>query len=77
MYNYDQWLYNPNYINQQMYYQQQAEIQRAHEANQQIEIFKAQKALNDFLDAVKNVDGNHQQELYFVCLAEIAKRNGW
>ena len=38
---------------------------------------KSAPALKDFLDAVQNVDNNHQEQLFMVCFGEIAKRNQW
>lgn len=45
--------------------------------DQQKEILKAHKALNDFLDAVQKVDNHHQEQLFMVCFGEIARRNQW
>lgn len=52
MRNFNEWLYNPNYINPQAYHDQQIRITQEYERDQQKEISNAHKALNDFLDAV-------------------------
>lgn len=77
MKNFNEWLYNPNYINAQAYHDQQIQIMQEYEQNQQKEIIKAHKALKDFLDAIQKVDNIHQEQLFMVCFGEIAKRNHW
>lgn len=77
MNNYNEWVYNPNYINLQAYRSQQNRIMQEYECNQHKEIYNAHKALSDFLDAIQKVDINHQEELFMVCFGEIAKRNQW
>lgn len=77
MTSFNEWLYNPSYINAQAYRNQQIQIMQEYEQNQQTEILKAHKALSDFLDAVQKVDNKHQEELFMVCFGEIAKRNQW
>ena len=77
MKNFNEWLYNPNYINAQTYRDQQIQIMQEYEQTQQKEIIKAHKALMDFLDAAQKVDNNHQEKLFMVCFGEIAKRNQW
>ena len=75
--NFNEWLYNPNYINPQAYHDQQIRITQEYERDQQKEILNAHKALNDFLDAVQKVDNQHQEQLFMVCFGEIARRNQW
>ncbi len=77
MRSFNEWLYNPNYINPQAYRDQQIRIVQEYERDQQKEILNAHKALSDFLDAVQKVDSNHQEQLFMVCFGEIAKRNQW
>lgn len=77
MKNFNDWLYNPYYINAQAYQNQQIRIMQEYERDQQKEIANAHKALQDFLDTVQKVDSNHQEQLFMVCFGEIAKRNRW
>lgn len=77
MKDFNEWLYNPNYINAQAYQNQQIRIMQEYEREQQQEILNAHKALQDFLDAMQKVDNNHQEQLFMVCFGEIAKRNRW
>ena len=49
------WFYNPNFVNQQNYWQHQNEIMQ-YQLNQQKETLNAYKAMRDFLDAVEKLD---------------------
>ena len=70
------WAYNPQYINQQAYFQYQAQIQ-AYEQQQNIEVIKTANKFKEYLDAAQKVDDNHKQELFFACLAVIADKMNW
>ena len=70
------WYYNPNFVNQQNYWQHQNQIMQ-YQLNQQKEVMIAQKAMNDFLDAVQKLDPQHRDELGWLFVGEIAKRCNW
>lgn len=74
-YNID-WYYNPICFNQQSYDYYQAQMQ-AYQYNQNQAILKASNAFSDFIDAVNNIDGNHQFELMLSCLAVFGRKMGW
>lgn len=74
--NFSNWSYNPEYFNQQAYYQYQAQIQ-AYEQQQNIEVIKTVNKFKEYLDAAQKVDDNHKQELFFACLAVIADKMNW
>lgn len=69
-------MFNPQYVNPNNYYQQQARImQYNHEQN--CEVLKATNAMRDLCHAVKKMDDAHQQEAFLKCLAVMAEESGW
>lgn len=70
------WAYNPEYINQQVYMQYQAQIQ-AYEQQQSYEVANTVHKFKEYLDSAKKVDDNHAEELYFACLAVLANELRW
>lgn len=76
---YYQNLFNANYINEQQYNEllkQKAliEQQEKFEKEQQIEISKMLKALNDFFDASQKIAPQYQNQSFNLCILEIYKR---
>lgn len=69
-------IFNQQYVSPTNYAQLQAEIARYQNA-QSNEVIKAIKAIHDLCEAVKNMDGEHQQQAADLCLAEIAREFMW
>ena len=57
-----------------MSYQSQMQ---AYQNNQTQQILNAAKAFGDYIDAVRQVDDNHQFELFLACLAVFGAKMGW
>ena len=62
-------MFNPNYFNEQMYAQMQAQ---QYEQTQQKEVCNALKSYKDFLSAMSKLDKNHIQDVFRGCLYEIS-----
>lgn len=81
--NYQNNWYNAAYFNQQNYINYQMQIQayqaqmQAYQNYQNQQIFNAAKALGDYMDAAKQVDNDHQFELFLACLAVFGAKMGW
>ena len=73
--NYQNTWYNANYFNQQNYVSYQSQMQ-AYQNNQTQQILNAAKAFGDYIDAVRQVDNNHQFELFLACLAVFGTKMG-
>ena len=69
-------MFNQAYVNQTYYNQNQAQVQR-YQQEQTCEVLKAQKAFRDLCEAVKKMDAQHQEQAFFLCLAEAACQFGW
>ena len=41
------------------------------------EVINAVKAMHDLCEAVKKLDGQHQQTAFYACLAQMAKEMNW
>lgn len=54
----------------------QAQMQ-AYQNNQNQQIFNAARHFGDYIDAVKQVDSNHQFELFLACLSVFGIKMGW
>ena len=65
--------YNPAYINPIYYQQMKNTIQQ----DQNERVMKAVHAFCDMLDQVDGMDPQHQEHLFGLCLAEMARRNRW
>ena len=68
-------MFNPQYVNQEYYYQILQHEQ--YEYVQNCEIRKAVKAMHDLCEAMKNIDDSHQQEAFDACLLELALQLNW
>lgn len=69
-------MFNPQYVNPVYYNQVQAQIAQ-YNFKQNTEQAKALKAFRDMCEAVKNLDDQHQQELFVSCLGVMAREFGW
>lgn len=75
---FNEMMFNPQYVNQNYYNQIQAQIQQYQYENQQnFEIGKVLNAVNDLCKSMKNLDEQHQQQAFFLCLGVMAKEFGW
>ncbi len=72
--NFNEMMFNPNYVSE-AYYRQIAA--RQYDAHQNSEVFKAERAMRDLCEAVKNLDSNHQRIAFEACLGVIAAEYGW
>lgn len=73
MYFYDRF-YNPQYVNPTYFTKQQEVFQPV---KQDEEILKVAKAMRDLCRAVKNMDEQHQEQAFAMCLNVIAQEYGW
>mgnify|MGYP004665021545 CR=1 FL=1 len=69
-------MFNSQYVNPYYYSQQQSLIQQ-YDFQQNSEVMKAARAVSDLFKAVKKMDGAHQQEAFYACLAVFAREYGW
>lgn len=69
-------MFNPNYVNQQYYLQNLALVQQ-HQMKQVQEVQKVVNAVRDICKAMKELDAQHQQQAFYLCLAEMANQLGW
>lgn len=67
-------MFNPNYINEDNYHQMQSE---KYAIDQDEKVTKVVHSFSDMLDQVNGMDMEHQQQAFLLCLAEVARRNGW
>ena len=75
MYFYNQ-MFNQTYVTPSYYYQNQARIQQ-YQFEQNCEVTKAVNAVRDLCEAIKKMDDQHQEQAFYLCLAEMAKQNDW
>ena len=81
--NYQNMWYNSDCFNQQNYVDYQMQMQvyqtqmQAYQNYQNQQIYNAAKAFGDYIDAVKQVDSNHQFELFLACLSVFGTKMGW
>ena len=73
---FNQQMFNPNTVNPQ-YYQSIRNQIMTYEANQNLEVTKAVKAIHDLYEAVKKMDEPHQKEAFFLCLGQMAADMNW
>lgn len=67
-------MFNPNFINEDYYRKMKAQN---YDDDQNERVMKVVNSCNDMLDQVSGMDEKHQQLAFWLCLAEIARRNGW
>ena len=73
---FNQQMFNPNTVNPQ-YYQSIRNQIMTYEANQNLEVTKAVKAIHDLCEAVKKMDEPHQQAAFGLCLQQMAVEFHW
>ena len=74
--NFNNQMFNPQYVNKQYYNSVREEIAKyTYEQNK--EVANAVKAIHDLCEAVKKLDNQHQQTAFYACLAEMAKEMNW
>jgi len=73
---FNQQMFNPNTVNPQ-YYQSIKNQIMSYEANQDLEVAKAVKAIHDLCEAVKKMDEHHQREAFGLCLQQMAVEFHW
>ena len=73
---FNQQMFNPNTVNPQ-YYQSIRNQIMTYEANQNLEVTKAVKAIHDLCEAVKKMDEPHQQAAFYLCLNQMATDLNW
>ena len=67
---------NQQYVNRQYYNSIKQEIEE-YNFRQNREVSNAVQAIHDLCEAVKKLDGQHQQMAFYACLAEMAKEMNW
>lgn len=69
-------MFNQTYVNPSYYYQNQQRVQQ-YQLDQSYEVAKAVDAVRDLCKAVKSLDAQHQEQAFYLCLAEMANELGW
>jgi len=64
-------MFNQTYVNPLHYYQNQARVQQ-YQFEQNSEVVKAVKAVRDLCETIKKLDAQHQEQAFYLCLAEMA-----
>lgn len=67
-------MFNPQYVNAD-YYNQIRQFE--YNQNQDKKVRDAIKEMHDLCDAVKDMDQNHQQQVFFGCLGVMAEEFHW
>ncbi|HOO07447.1 MAG TPA: hypothetical protein P5092_04060 [Ruminococcus sp.] len=68
--------FNQQYVNPDYYRQSQEQIIQ-YQQEQSKEVQNVVKAVHDLCDAYKKLDPQHQQQAFYLALAEMAKESGW
>ena len=68
--------YNPQYVTPAYYAQVQNQITQ-YQIEQNQEVCNVVKAVHDLCEATKKLDPQHQQQAFYLALAEMAKESGW
>lgn len=75
---FDNHFYNPNYFNPAYYQQVKNTIDSSlYSLDQDQRVLTAIHDFQNMLDQVEGMDGAHQERLFGLCLAEMAKRRRW
>ena len=69
-------MFNPNTVNPINYYHIKMQINQI-TGDQDKEVVKAVKAIHDLCEAVKKMDGAHQQTAFLLCLQQMAVEFNW
>ena len=67
---------NQQYVNPDYYRQSQEQIIQ-YQQEQSKEVQNVVKAVHDLCDAYKKFDPQHQQQAFYLALAEMARESGW
>ena len=68
--------FNQQYVNPDYYRQSQEQIIQ-YQQEQNKEVQNVVKAVHDLCDAYKKLDPQHQQQAFYLALAEMARESGW
>ena len=68
--------FNQQYVNPDYYRQSQEQIIQ-YQQEQSKEVQNVVKAVHDLCDAYKKLDPQHQQQAFYLALAEMARESGW
>ena len=68
--------FNQQYVNPDYYRQSQEQIVQ-YQQEQSKEVQNVVKAVHDLCEAYKKLDPQHQQQAFYLALAEMAKESGW
>ena len=68
--------FNQQYVNPDYYRKSQEQIIQ-YQQEQSKEVLNVVKAVHDLCDAYKKLDPQHQQQAFYLALAEMAKESGW
>lgn len=68
--------FNQEYVTPNYYSQIQDQIAK-HEYEQSQEVSKVVKAVHDLCVAYQKLDNDHQQQAFYLALAEMAAMSGW
>ena len=68
--------FNKQYVNPDYYRQSQEQITQ-YQQEQSKEVQNVVKAVHDLCDAYKKLDPQHQQQAFYLALAEMARESGW
>lgn len=68
-------MFNPQYVNPIYFHNNTQQIQYAQQQDKKV--FDAVKAVQDLCKAVKDMDEQHQQIAFILCLGEMSKEFGW
>ena len=69
-------LFNPQYVNPNYYFQNQQQILK-YQQEQNKEVANVVKAFHDLCVASKKLDPQHQQQAFYLVLAEMSREFGW
>lgn len=77
-------LFNPQYVNPNYYFQNQQQILKyqqeqelKYQQEQNKEVANVVKAFHDLCEASKKLDPQHQQQAFYLVLAEMSREFGW
>ena len=69
-------LFNPQYVNPNYYFQNQQQILK-YQQEQNKKVANVVKAFHDLCEASKKLDPQHQQQAFYLVLAEMSREFGW
>lgn len=68
--------FNPQFVSPEYYQQIQSQLAQ-YQLDQSKEVANVVKAVRDLCQAYKKLDPQHQQQAFYLALAEVAKESGW